>query len=170
MKTLFFLFFSAAFTGVGQIPQVEPRDSTFTKIIDIYIDSLNSYGYAENFVVMVHLTGLLVKDEYLNKQNERFVNVTVPKANLSYEAEVFLTRNSSSFFDVVPSAWFIHRNRRIYISMGGEYLFKLRKNDQEDLLREVKRHLGKTQSGGPIMANMHFRVFGKRIMNSRMLR
>jgi hypothetical protein len=124
-----------ACTALGQIPEMEPRDSTFLKAIDIFLDSLSNHRLvSEQFVI----GAVIGKLEVISRPQEEVSNqLEYPKSNFkwSYQLALKALKDPMVSDNLIASCKFKYRNRDVYLFFGAEYFVRYLEKDRKKLKR-----------------------------------
>lgn len=128
-------FLICACTTWGQIPEMEARDSTFLKAIDIFLDSLSDHNlHSEPFVIGAVIRKLDVISRPTEELSEQF---EYPKSDFKWSYQLLLEALKDPMVSdhLVASCKFNYRNREVYMFFGGEYFVRYLEKDRKKLKR-----------------------------------
>ena len=140
MKTVItLLFLLHALTVCGQVPEMEVKDSTFLRAIDIFLDSLESRDLqSKQFVIGAMIRKLEVIPRPIEEVSE---TMEYSRSNFKWSYELVLRAQTEHmvFDGLVASCKFSYRGREVYMFFGGEYFVKYLDRDRKKLERSEPR-------------------------------
>jgi len=146
----------------SQVPIVELKDSTFTKAMDTFIDSLSSLEIKNQTIVLVTIRKLELRqvDIPVNSKGENAFEV---QNVLNYELTLTLERDLGFFNDeCLPSLSFDYRNRKFFVRFNIEDLFRFKDDDMKAIVKQASRYF-KNFNGSSALAGMVITVRDKNI-------
>jgi len=161
---LAFVFLTFCIPVKCQISEVEIKDSTFIKAVNIFLDSVDQINFHNKVVVLVRISKLEVHQIPEPTANDA-VYWSTSRINraLNYTLVLSIQESLSIFKEEMPSYFFEHRGRRCFVTFGANDFFNLKEQDRKAILKEAGKSIRKVLSSSTL-ARMEITVSDMRLI------
>lgn len=159
-KLLGLLLVISSIEASSQVPNVDIKDSTFLRAIDIFLDSVSNLKVKDKVIVLVTIEKLEWRRIELSINDPEHVSAYRTKNELNYELTLSLQRDLGIFTgDYLPSFAFDHRNRKCFVRFSIEDIFAISEIDRRAIVRQASKYF-ESFDGSSVLAGMIITVHG----------
>jgi hypothetical protein len=159
IKKLLFGIIIAHFNCCAQIPEKVIKDKTLLKLVDAFVDSLNTNDQG---VITLELSEINITNDVHEEFDPQRGKIIVNKEIYNYKVRAVFQLNMRHFKYHVPSFYFKHRDRFVFVYSIVEKLIEPSDKDVNSLLKMLKGELH--ESGTYLCPTWWINVEGERIV------